>query len=80
MGASQIYILVSVVTLFVIALLFFLNRKKKQKRLSNLTVSSFIFVISGLIFGENRLISYGLIGTGLVIAVMDIILNKRKKK
>ena len=80
MGASQIYILVSVVTLFVIALLFFLNRKKKQKRLSNLTVSSFIFVISGLIFGDNRLISYGLIGTGLVIAVIDIVLNKRKKK
>jgi hypothetical protein len=80
MGASQIYILVSVVTLFVIALLFFLNRKKKTKKLSNLTVSSFIFVISGLIFGDNRLVSYSLIGTGAVIAVFDLILNKRKKK
>lgn len=80
MEVSQIYILISVVILFVIALFFFLNRKKKQKRLSNLAVLSFIFVISGLLFGDDRLVSYSLIGTGVVIAVVDLILNKRKKR
>jgi len=80
MITSQIYIAMSIIVLAIIALLvFFVNRNRKEKRLSKLAGLSFGFIIAGIIFGDDRLIGYSLIGIGVILAIIDMI-NKSKGK
>ena len=74
------YIAISIITLLIIAaLVLFVKKNKKQKKLSTLTGLSFVFVIAGIAFGDDRLIGYSLIGVGIILAVVDIIMKSRKK-
>jgi amino acid transporter len=80
MNVSQIYVVLSIVVLAVIALLvFFVSKNKKKNRLTPLAGFAFGFVLAGIFFGENRFIGYGLLGIGVLLAVVDIF-NKLKKK
>jgi hypothetical protein len=80
MNISQIYIAVPIIALAVIAVLVFVVGKKgKGKQLTPLASFAFAFVLAGILFGENRLIGYGLMGVGVILAVVDIF-NKSKKK
>jgi hypothetical protein len=55
MNISQIYIAVSIVVLAVIAILFFfVNKNKKEKRLTPLAGLAFGFILAGIFFGDNR--------------------------
>lgn len=73
MDASQIYIIISIVVLVVIALLLFITGRNKPKRgLSKLAALAFAFIIAGILFGENHLAGYTLLGIGLLLAVIDI--------
>jgi hypothetical protein len=79
MDASQIYIALSIAVLAVIALLFFfVNKDKKKEGMSRLAGIAFAFVIAGIIFGEDRVLGYSLMGVGVVLAIIDIILKSRK--
>ena len=80
MNISQIWIAVSVVVLAAIALLvFFLGKNRKEKRLTVLASLAFGFVLAGIVFGnDNRLIGYGLMGIGVLLAVLDIFRNRNK--
>ncbi len=81
MDASQIYLVIAILSFLVIALIFFLMRGKKQtKTTSTLTYLAFIFVIFGIVFGENRYVGYSLMGVGVAIAIVDIILKGKKHK
>jgi len=80
MVVSQIYLLISVIILFVIVIfVFFINKNQPKKRITLLTSLSFIFIILGMFFGENRLLGYSLIGVGVLFAVFDIIKKESKK-
>jgi O-antigen ligase len=80
MNISQIWIAISLVVLAVIALLvFFLSKNRKEKRLTVLASLAFGFVVAGIVFGnDNRLIGYGLMGIGVLLAVLDIFRNRNK--
>lgn len=79
MNISQIFIVVSIVALAVIALLvFFLRKNERQNRLSPLASLAFGFTLAGIIFSDNRLIGYGLMGIGVLLAVVDIF-NRSKR-
>ena len=58
---------------------FFLDKSKRRKKLTPLAAMAFCFVLAGICFGENRLIGYGLMGIGIILAVLDIIQSKRVK-
>ena len=74
MNASQIYIAISIVVLALIAILvFFIGKNKKEKKLSKLASLSFAFIIAGIVFGEDRLLGYSLMGFGVILAIIDII-------
>jgi len=79
MDASQIYIAVSIVALAITALVAFFVRKKKVEKITPLAALAFAFVVAGIIFGNDRLIGYGLMGIGVAFAIIDIILKSKKK-
>jgi drug/metabolite transporter (DMT)-like permease len=74
---NQIYIAIGIIVLAIIAAVMILGRKKPQKPLSRLGGFAFAFVLAGVIFGESRLTGYGLMGIGIILAIIDII-KKRK--
>ena len=77
MNASQIFILISIIVLAIIAMVVIL-RRKKQKPLSKLAALAFSFVIAGIVFGDDRLIGYSLMGAGVILAVIDIVKKSKK--
>lgn len=80
MNASQVYILISVVVLAIIAIVVISRRKERQKPLSKLAALAFAFIIAGIVFGEDRLIGYGLLGTGVILSIIDTVILKKKNK
>lgn len=81
MDASQIYIIIAIIVLAIIVLLVFLIKKnKKEAKLTPLAALAFAFVFAGIIFVEQgRLVTYSLMGIGVVFAVIDIIIKLKKK-
>jgi hypothetical protein len=80
MNIAQIYIAVSIVVLAITALLvFFVSKNKKDKKLTSLAGLAFGFILAGIIFGENRLIGYSLMGVGVILAIIDIVKKLKSK-
>ena len=80
MNTSQIWIAVSIVALAAIALLVFIvGKNKKENRLTPLAGLAFGFVLAGIVFGDNRIIGYGLMGAGVILAVVDMYNRSRSK-
>ena len=80
MNASQIHIVLSVAILVVVALLvFFVARSKQEKMLTPITVLAFGFVLTGMLFGNNRLFNYSMMGIGVILAVVDMIRKLQAK-
>lgn len=78
MNTSQIYILISIIVLAIIMVVLILTRKKMEKPLSKLATFAFMFIIAGIVFEDNRFISYSLMGFGVVLAIIDIIKKIKK--
>jgi len=73
MDSYQVYILISVLVLAVVAVFLYVTSRKKQKKgLTRLAALSFGFIIAGIIFGENRFVGYSLLGIGIILAVIDM--------
>lgn len=80
MLGNQIYIAISIIVLSIIAILVIIvGKKRQQKRPSKLALLSFFLVILGMFLGDNRFIGYGLIGAGVIVAIIDIV-KKRKNQ
>jgi hypothetical protein len=69
------YIIYSLLILLVIAVIG--RRYKKVKKLSPLAGLAFAFIVAGLFFGDDRVLGFGLLGVGIVLAVSDIIAKSR---
>jgi len=81
MNASQITIAVSIVILAVVALLLYRKGwRKEQKGLTPIAGLAFGFILAGIVFSEERFISYGLMGVGVVLAIVDITKQTRRNK
>jgi heme/copper-type cytochrome/quinol oxidase subunit 4 len=77
---SQIFIVMSVAVLAITVLLvFFIARNRKKNKLTPLAGLAFGFVLAGILFGEDRLIGYSLLGIGVILAVIDMF-NRLKSK
>jgi hypothetical protein len=77
MMPSQIFVAVMIIVLFV-ALFFIGNINSKPKRLSPLASIAFGFIVAGIIFGENRIISYCLFATGIILSIVDAYIKSKK--
>ena len=80
MSASLPFILISIsVIVIVAALFFFVSKNRDENRLTPLAGLAFGFILAGILFGENRFLGYGLMGVGVIIALIDIIDGARRK-
>lgn len=80
MNASQAYIAISIGVLLLIALfIFFTGRKETERGLNPLAGLAFGFVLAGILFGEERLIGYSLLGIGVVLALIDIFIRLKRR-
>jgi len=80
MNISQMYIVIAIVVLAVIVLLLFVVGKMgKRERLTPLAGFAFACILAGILFGDNRLVGYGLMGVGVILAIIDMF-NKSKTK
>jgi hypothetical protein len=80
MTAPVAFTVISIAVLAVVALVVFLVRgKKAENRITPLASLAFAFVLAGIIFGEDRLVGYGLMGIGVILAVADIFNRSRSK-
>jgi hypothetical protein len=83
LNSSQIYIILTIVVLvLVVVLVFFVSKKKSgnEKNLSRLAGLAFAFILAGLFFSENNFVGYGLMGIGVVLAVIDMLYKLKKQK
>jgi uncharacterized membrane protein len=75
---SQIFIAVSIAVLAAIAVLvFFVGKGRRENRLTPLASLAFAFVLAGILFGDDRLIGYSLLGIGVILAVVDMFRRSR---
>lgn len=75
------YLLFAIIILAVIAALVFILKPAGHKRkLSRLAAIAFAFIITGIFFGEERWLGYGLMGTGILLAIADIIVKSAKRR
>jgi uncharacterized membrane protein len=77
MNTSQIYIIISITALVLVVILF-LAARKKGKKFTPLVGLAWALVLAGIIFSEDRLIGYSLIGVGVALAVIDMYIIPRR--
>ncbi|MEX2162576.1 MAG: hypothetical protein WD751_11795 [Anaerolineales bacterium] len=79
MGITQGYILLAIAALLVIAIFaFYIGRDRKSRRITPLAGLAFALVVAGLIFGQDRVIGYSLLGAGVVLALADVLIRWRR--
>jgi hypothetical protein len=73
------YIVVALIAALAIAALLFVPsvRARSRGRLTPLAGVAFALVVAGIVFGDERWLGYGLIGTGVLLAVADAVRRAR---
>ena len=80
MDNSISYIIIALMAIAIVALLlFFVGKGTGQNRLTPLAGLAFGFILAGILFGENRLLGYSLLGVGVVLAVVDMFFRSKRK-
>lgn len=74
MNTSQFFIAIAAATLAVIAILVFVvNENKVDNKFTPLAGLAFACVLGGLFVGDERSLGYILMGSGVILAVVDIV-------
>jgi len=76
---SDAYILIAIVVLAILVLLLVLRGKQMKTQPSRWAFLAFFLVLAGILFSENRIIGYGLMGAGVLLAVIDILIRYRNQ-
>ena len=80
MDSATLYIIISTAALAIVAVLVaFVFRRRAEKKLSPLAGFAFAFVLVGILFGENRIIGYSLMGIGVILSVVDIFIKMKSE-
>lgn len=66
------------VLLIILALVLLFGKQKEKKRLTPLASLAFACMIAGIVFGENKILGYGLMALGVILAIVDAYLKSRK--
>ena len=73
MNMTLPYIVISVGSLLILGMLAYATLKSgRPTRLTPLAGMAFVFVLVGIVLGEQQLVGYGLIAVGVILALIDI--------
>ncbi len=79
MNLSQGYIALSIAAMLVIAVLLVIgSRRRRESRLTPLSGLAFAFVVASTLFGSDRLLGYGFMAIGVLLAVADMFNTSKK--
>lgn len=80
MTDTTTYIIIAVLALIaLLGAIFLLGNRRMSQRLTPLASIAMVLVISGVAFGDNRAVGYGLMGVGILVAVADIVIKRRTR-
>ena len=78
MNMSIVYIGIVVGALLILAMLAFATAKSgRPDRVTPLAALAFASVLAGILLGQERLLGYGLIAVGVILALIDIVKKSR---
>jgi hypothetical protein len=78
MSDTAAFVAIAVVALGVLALLAILPwHRGGEQRLSPLAGLALGCVVTGIVFGENRVVGYGLFAAGIILAIVDSVRRSR---
>lgn len=60
-----------------IVLAFIMIKRRRENRLTPLAGLAFGLILAGIFFGEDSGLGYGLMGTGVVLVVVDVVKRAR---
>jgi hypothetical protein len=81
MPDASIFLFISILAVVIAVVFVFLIRKDdRQNKLSSLAGLAFVLIITGILFGENRFIGYGLMAVGVVLSLVDIFIKAKHKE
>lgn len=75
---SQIFV-AAIAVVLVFVRLFIGNKNFKTKKLSILSSIAFGFIVAGIVFSENRMISYSLFVIGIILSAVDAYIKSKNK-
>ncbi|MDF1523344.1 MAG: hypothetical protein P1P87_11095 [Trueperaceae bacterium] len=80
MSPRGTYIVVALIGAVAMAALLFIPsvRGRSRGRLTPLAAVAFVLVVAGIAFGDERWLGYGLIGSGVVLAIVDAVWRARR--
>jgi hypothetical protein len=78
--SSGSYFLIAIVVLAILVILLVVAGKQMKTRPSARAFLAFPLIVAGIVFGEDRLIGYGLMDAGFLLAFIDIIVRHRNQK
>jgi hypothetical protein len=76
---SEIFIVIALLVLAILAIFFVFIKRNKPKPPSRIAFIAMFLIIAGILFGEDPFIGYGLLGAGIVLRVIDILISLLKK-
>ena len=81
MNAFHKYIILPVGVLMIFPLLvFFIAGRKKEQAFPPMIVLAFGFILTGILYSNNRLLGYSLMGVGVILSIVDMTRKIREKK
>jgi hypothetical protein len=83
MENSAWYVLIAIIILALVAALVFLlpGKTTKNRKLTPLAGLAFGFILAGIFFSDEsgeRMFGFGMIGIGVILAVIDIVRKQRR--
>ena len=78
MNMTILYIGIVIGALLILGMLAYATIKSgRPSRLTPLAALAFVFILAGILLGQDRLVGYGLIALGVVVALIDIVQKSR---
>ena len=70
---DQLWLIFGIVILIVLAAVVFLISKKRTNKENTLVTLGTVFVVLGIVFGDDRLLGYSFIAIGIMLSIVSVV-------
>ncbi len=70
--------MVGIAIVIVLLAFVFLIRRKRTNRKNTLVTLGTVFVVLGIVFGDDRLLGYSFIGVGVLLSIISVLKSRNK--